>query len=40
MDNPVDTILWWSTDATVVYDLEGDTQGPVTWELNGSPLQS
>ncbi|ANW17295.1 hypothetical protein [Streptomyces clavuligerus] len=28
---------WWSTDATVVYDLEGDGRGPVTWELLGSP---
>ncbi|ANW22460.1 hypothetical protein [Streptomyces clavuligerus] len=39
VDNPVDTILWWSTDATIVYDLEGDTQGPITWELEGSPQQ-
>ncbi|MER7049123.1 hypothetical protein [Streptomyces jumonjinensis] len=39
VDNPVDTILWWSTDSTVVYDLEGDTQGPITWELTGSPQQ-
>ncbi|MFE9929898.1 hypothetical protein [Streptomyces sp. NPDC005533] len=30
----------WSGDATVVYDIEGDNKGPVTWELAGSPLMS
>ena len=30
--------LWWSSDSTVVYDIEGDGKGPVTKELLGSPL--
>ncbi|MEU7059795.1 hypothetical protein [Streptomyces sp. NPDC046197] len=30
--------VWWSTDSTVVYDIEGDGKGPVTKELTGSPL--
>ncbi|MFI1866115.1 hypothetical protein [Streptomyces jumonjinensis] len=28
VDSPVDAILWWSTDSTVVHDLEGNGQGP------------
>ncbi|MFG2134947.1 hypothetical protein ACGFNV_45405 [Streptomyces sp. NPDC048751] len=30
--------LYWSSDATVVYDLVGDGKGPITQELDGSPL--
>jgi hypothetical protein len=30
--------LWWSTDATIVYDIEGDGKGAITQELLGSPL--
>ncbi|MFD3780314.1 hypothetical protein [Streptomyces sp. NPDC058612] len=30
----------WSGDATVVYDVAGDTKGSITWQLNGSPLMS
>ncbi|MFJ6757473.1 MULTISPECIES: hypothetical protein [unclassified Streptomyces] len=30
----------WSGDATVVYDIEGDNKGPITWQLVGSPLMS
>jgi hypothetical protein len=30
--------LWWSSDSTVVYDIEGDGKGAVTKELQGSPL--
>ncbi|CAM5409745.1 hypothetical protein [Streptomyces purpurascens] len=30
--------LWWSTDATIVYDIEGDGKGAVTQETLGSPL--
>ncbi|MFG2993353.1 hypothetical protein ACGFZK_29330 [Streptomyces sp. NPDC048257] len=30
----------WSGDATVVYDIEGDGKGAVTWQLTGSPLMS
>ncbi|MFD4866135.1 hypothetical protein [Streptomyces sp. NPDC058412] len=30
----------WSGDATVVFDIEGDNKGPVTWQLTGSPLMS
>ncbi|WP_327414551.1 hypothetical protein [Streptomyces sp. NBC_01233] len=30
----------WSGDATVVYDIEGDAKGPITWQLVGSPLMS
>ncbi|GGP00751.1 hypothetical protein [Wenjunlia tyrosinilytica] len=29
---------WWSSDATVVYDIKGDGKGPITWELTGSGL--
>ncbi|MFJ8085225.1 hypothetical protein ACIQ6Y_31965 [Streptomyces sp. NPDC096205] len=30
--------LWWSSDSTIVYDIEGDANGPITQQLNGSPL--
>ncbi|GHD27728.1 hypothetical protein GCM10010313_67700 [Streptomyces violarus] len=30
--------LHWSSDATIVYDLVGDNKGPITQELQGSPL--
>lgn len=30
--------LWWSTDSTIVYDIEGDGKGAITKELQGSPL--
>ncbi|MET7379888.1 hypothetical protein ABZT08_13890 [Streptomyces sp. NPDC005526] len=30
--------LWWSSDSTVVYDIEGDGKGPITKQLLGSPL--
>jgi hypothetical protein len=30
--------LWWSADATIVYDIEGDGKGAVTQEVLGSPL--
>ncbi|MFJ5550847.1 hypothetical protein [Streptomyces sp. NPDC093225] len=30
----------WSGDATAVYDVAGDNKGPITWNLNGSPLMS
>ncbi|MFF4487478.1 hypothetical protein ACFY0F_13450 [Streptomyces sp. NPDC001544] len=30
--------VFWSTDSTVVYDIEGDGKGPITQELTGSPL--
>ncbi|MFF8946126.1 hypothetical protein ACF1A5_28450 [Streptomyces sp. NPDC014864] len=30
--------VWWSTDSTIVYDIEGDGRGPITKELTGSPL--
>lgn len=33
-----DKNLWWSTDSTVVYDIEGDGKGPITRQLTGSPL--
>ncbi|KUF16273.1 hypothetical protein AT728_18240 [Streptomyces silvensis] len=33
-----DANYWWSTDATVTYDVEGDGKGDITWKLNGSPL--
>ncbi|QCX77886.1 hypothetical protein C9F11_21270 [Streptomyces sp. YIM 121038] len=33
-----DANYWWSTDATVTYDVEGDGKGEIAWELNGSPL--
>ncbi|MBT2396197.1 hypothetical protein J7E89_09485 [Streptomyces sp. ISL-100] len=32
--------LWWSGDATVVYDIEADGKGAITWQLTGSPLVS
>ncbi|MGE7386493.1 hypothetical protein ACQKM2_13555 [Streptomyces sp. NPDC004126] len=28
----------WSAGATVVYDIAGDTKGPITWQLTNSPL--
>ncbi|MDN3297600.1 hypothetical protein QWM81_26895 [Streptomyces ficellus] len=28
----------WSADATVIYDIEGDGKGAITWQLTGSPL--
>ncbi|MFC9128699.1 hypothetical protein ACFT4A_17875 [Streptomyces sp. NPDC057099] len=30
--------LWWSSDATVVYDIEGDGKGAITQELEGTKL--
>lgn len=30
--------LWWSSDSTIVYDVVGDANGPITRELQGSPL--
>ncbi|MFK4070421.1 hypothetical protein [Streptomyces sp. NPDC029674] len=30
--------LWWSTDSTIVYDIEGDGKGAITQKLDGSPL--
>ena len=30
--------LWWSSDATVVYDIEGDGKGAITQELEGTRL--
>ena len=30
--------LYWSSDATVVYDLVDDDKGRITQELEGSPL--
>ncbi|MDF3300082.1 hypothetical protein [Streptomyces tropicalis] len=30
--------VWWSSDSTVVYDVEGDGRGPITQQLMGSPL--
>ncbi|MGI5377996.1 hypothetical protein ACQEV2_27855 [Streptomyces sp. CA-251387] len=30
--------VWWSSDSTVVYDIEADGKGAVTKELQGSPL--
>ncbi|MFI6403265.1 hypothetical protein [Streptomyces sp. NPDC050548] len=30
--------VFWSSDSTIVYDIEGDGKGPVTQELLGSPL--
>ncbi|MGR8008797.1 hypothetical protein [Streptomyces hypolithicus] len=32
--------LYWSGDATVVYDVEGDGRGAITWQLAGSPVVS
>ncbi|MER7046901.1 hypothetical protein [Streptomyces jumonjinensis] len=31
--------LYWSIDSTIVYDLEGDGAGPITWQQGGSPLR-
>ncbi|MFD8574913.1 hypothetical protein ACFV1H_06260 [Streptomyces virginiae] len=36
----LDPAKQWSGDATVVYDIEGDGKGPITWQLTGSPLMS
>ncbi|MET9518245.1 hypothetical protein [Streptomyces sp. NPDC002994] len=33
-----DPSQWWSSDTTVVYNVEGDNKGAVTWQLGGSPL--
>ncbi|GHI02319.1 hypothetical protein AQI88_26550 [Streptomyces cellostaticus] len=30
--------VYWSADATIVYDIEGDGRGPITQQLTGSPL--
>ncbi|MFE5818181.1 hypothetical protein ACFQ6S_32815 [Streptomyces sp. NPDC056479] len=30
--------VWWSSDSTIVYDIEGDGKGAVTKQLQGSPL--
>ena len=30
--------VWWSSDSTVVYDIEGDSKGAITVETLGSPL--
>ncbi|MDQ0750090.1 hypothetical protein QF034_004321 [Streptomyces africanus] len=30
--------LWWSSDATIVYDIEGDAKGAITQELPGTAL--
>ncbi|MEV5877545.1 hypothetical protein AB0L75_25650 [Streptomyces sp. NPDC052101] len=30
--------VFWSTDSTIVYDIEGDGKGPITQQLTGSPL--
>ena len=30
--------VWWSSDATIVYDIEGDGKGAITKDLLGSPL--
>ncbi|GAA3822904.1 hypothetical protein GCM10022403_065470 [Streptomyces coacervatus] len=30
--------LWWSTDSTIVYDIEGDGRGAATKDLQGAPL--
>ncbi|MEU5053176.1 hypothetical protein [Streptomyces sp. NPDC021096] len=30
----------WSGDAAIVYDIEGDNKGPITWKLTGSALTS
>jgi hypothetical protein len=30
--------VWWSSDSTIVYDIEGDGQGAITKQLLGSPL--
>ncbi|MDK9501517.1 hypothetical protein QEZ40_001587, partial [Streptomyces katrae] len=28
----------WSGSATAVYDIDGDSKGPITWQLTASPL--
>ncbi|QCX77888.1 hypothetical protein C9F11_21280 [Streptomyces sp. YIM 121038] len=33
-----DNNLWWSADSTITYDIEGDSQGTITQQVNGSPL--
>ncbi|MFF4351735.1 hypothetical protein [Streptomyces sp. NPDC001530] len=30
--------VFWSSDSTVVYDIEGDGKGAITKEIGGSPL--
>jgi len=30
--------LYWSSDSTIVYDIEGDAKGAITKQLVGSPL--
>ncbi|MET7476694.1 hypothetical protein ABZT17_20285 [Streptomyces sp. NPDC005648] len=30
--------VFWSSDSTIVYDIEGDGKGAITQELQGSPL--
>ncbi|WP_393083487.1 hypothetical protein [Streptomyces sp. LN704] len=30
--------LWWSTDSTIVYGIEGDGKDAITQETLGSPL--
>ncbi|MFI1723408.1 hypothetical protein [Streptomyces sp. NPDC020489] len=30
--------LWWSADATIVYDIVGDDKGAITQELQGTAL--
>ncbi|MFI2201655.1 hypothetical protein ACH47Z_12945 [Streptomyces sp. NPDC020192] len=30
--------VFWSTDSTIVYDIEGDGKGAITQQLTGSPL--
>ncbi|WP_369248992.1 hypothetical protein [Streptomyces sp. R41] len=30
--------LFWSSDSTIVYDIEGDGKGAITKEILGSPL--
>ncbi|MGK5627791.1 hypothetical protein [Streptomyces sp. URMC 123] len=34
-----DPAAYWSGDATITYDLEGDAKGAQTWQLTGSPLK-
>ncbi|MEI5103399.1 hypothetical protein RB200_38910 [Streptomyces sp. PmtG] len=33
-----DKNLWWSTDTTITYDIAGDEKGPITQQVDGSPL--
>ena len=30
--------VYWSTDSTIVFDIEGDGKGAITKDLQGSPL--